>query len=598
MYHKKYFFLPVDNVIPTEKKENDFITVEPQNLYSPETGYGFVTEKNRNLQKLLQIPEINSGFKPVPWYQNTELTIVQKDSCGCYLENESLLKQPDEKIRQIPLCFKCDVPTPGNYQVTVTILAGESMHDIRIFTGRRRLSVQIPHLEKGEKICKELLVNVCDIIPRGYEQRFQDHTVDITVTADRPCISEINVEWIECPTLYICGDSTVTDQSAEYPYAPETSYAGWGQMMPSMLQGKITVSNHSHSGLTTESFRSEGHYEIIEQYAKSGDYIFLQFGHNDQKLNHLKAAEGYRNNLVRYIEECRQKETYPLLVTPVARNSWKGSDGSYNDLLKDYADVCLKLGEELHVPVLDLHALSMDFILTNGKENAKAYFYPSDFTHHNDFGAALMAAFVCQEIRRTCEAHDRPEYRKLSEYLKEKPDCFPKPRIISPIQRPEGYEQPSVSADIFENLSEPDAPLLRADALDMIIQNAGFFQVNVYNDLFEDVIGHEWYAGTVECALQNGIIIPQVCGERLFYPQEPVTLEHFIVFAINGYLSRRAAPAQSPCPYDESTDEWALPYIRMAYGFGILAGDGSDSLKQEISRRRGAEICKSLKIRS
>ena len=67
---------------------------------------------------------------------------------------------------------------------------------------------------------------------------------------------------------------------------------------------------------------------------------------------------------------------------------------------------------------------------------------------------------------------------------------------------------------------------------------------------------------------------------------------------MNGYLSRKSAPAQQPCPYDDLADEWALPYIRMAYGFGVLAEDKSDILEQGISRGRGAQICKALKIRS
>lgn len=580
MYHKKYIFIPVKATDSSSQNDTSVIAVKMQDLYSPETGYGFVTEKNYRQQQLLQIPELNSAFMPVPWYQ----------------ENDSSAALDD--VRQIPLCFKCDVPTSGNYCVTVTILPQEPMQDIRIFTGRRRLAVWQAHLDAGEKLCAKVIVNVSDIIPRGHEQVFQDRSIDLTVTANHPCISEVEVTSIECPTLYICGDSTVTDQSAEYPYAPETSYAGWGQMMPLMLNSKISVSNHSHSGLTTESFRTEGHYEIVKQYAKAGDYLFLQFAHNDQKLDHLKAEGGYRDNLAQYIEECRQSGIHPLIVTPVARNTWKGNDGSYNDLLKDYADACLKLGKELDVPVLDLHKLSMEFVLEHGKENAKAYFFPSDYTHHNDYGAVRMAAFICREIERTCTTHHTPAYQELAGYLKKAPDNLPEPRKIAPLLPPEGYEQPNADADIFTDLKDPDAPLLRADALDMVIQSAGFFQVNVYNDLFRDVIGHEWYAGTVECALQNGIIIPEVCGDGLFFPQEPVTLEHFIVFAMNAYLSRKSAPAQLPCPYDDLADEWALPYIRMAYGFGVLAKDKSDVLGAGISRKRGAQICKDLKIRS
>ena len=115
-------------------------------------------------------------------------------------------------------------------------------------------------------------------------------------------------------------------------------------MITAYLNDKAGVSNHAHSGLTTDSFRKEGHYAVIDQYRKPGDFFFFQFGHNDQKLDELKAFGGYRTNLARYINECRDKGGYPVLVTPVARNSWKGNDGSYNDLLAEYAESCREVG--------------------------------------------------------------------------------------------------------------------------------------------------------------------------------------------------------------------------------------------------------------
>lgn len=84
---------------------------------------------------------------------------------------------------------------------------------------------------------------VCGIIPRGQEKVYQNLCIEVSVTADRPCISEIEIEPVQCPVLYIAGDSTVTDQSAEYPYAPGASYAGWGQMLPFFISGEMTVSN-------------------------------------------------------------------------------------------------------------------------------------------------------------------------------------------------------------------------------------------------------------------------------------------------------------------------------------------------------------------
>lgn len=295
---------------------------------------------------------------------------------------------------------KADVPEPGNYKVTLSMNAAAEMEEVLIFTGCRRLAYK-GSIPAGTSFSRELIVNVCDIIPRGQTVAHVNRSVDITVMSKKPVISEIWIEECTCPVVYIAGDSTVTDQSAEYPYAPGTSYCGWGQMLPAYFNGRIAVSNHAHSGLTTETFREEGHYKIVEQNIKPGDFFLIQFGHNDQKLEHLQAKKGYRDNLIRYIREIREKEAYPVLITPLARNTWL-ADGTYNDLLKEHAQACLDIGQTMEVPVLDLHRISMEFIKKTGLEDAKAYFYPGDYTHSNDYGGYLMGGFVAAEITRVC----------------------------------------------------------------------------------------------------------------------------------------------------------------------------------------------------
>lgn len=585
MYRQNYFFTP----------HTDDVCVGAADLYTKERGYGFITEQNMEEQPLLMLPELNGGFMPVPWYRFLAPVRIEQKRYGCGIRREKA--SPEDEGRQLPLRFKCNVPSDGSYRIRVTIRSEEEMSDIRIFTGRRCLVACLKKLPAGEVFSREVLTEVCGIIPRGQEQVYENHCIELTVTADRPCISELAIERIQCPVLYIAGDSTVTDQSAQYPYAPETSYAGWGQMLPYFIRGNLTVSNHSHSGLTTESFRQEGHAVIPLNRCRAGDYMLFQFGHNDQKLMHLKAQEGYRTNLENYINECRRKGVYPLLVTPVARNSWRGDDGTYNDLLKEYAQVCLELGGQLSVPVLDLHRLSMEFVMRLQKERAKKYFYPSDYTHHNDFGAQQMAAMVCQEIRRICKDADTDSasYQWLADQIQENPALWDEPVCMEPLQRPEGF----LSEDIPEEFEEPDRPadtLLRAEALDMVIRRAGFFITNVYNDLFTDIIGHEWYAGAIECGLQNGILSEAMCGDGRFHPLEPITLLDFIIFLMMAYGSRKTLPKAQPCPYDDAVDEPERPLLSAACQLGILAADGTDFLRGHISRHRGAMLCRKLKI--
>jgi len=582
------------------------IGVSSEDIYQPGKGYGFVTERNRREQELLKISELNAAFETVYWYRDEDLSRIRSDEEGCYLDSDAQIRRMEEKTgektegehRYIPLSFKVDVPRQGNYKVTITIKAEEELNEVLIFTGRRRLAYK-GSIPAGKCLDCVMMVNICDIVPRGKNRIYIDKTLDITVVAKRPRISALTVTEVSCPTIYIAGDSTVTDQAADYPYAPGTSYSGWGQMLPAFLNNDIGVSNHSHSGLTTESFRKEGHYTLIHQYSKPRDFFFFQFGHNDQKLEELKAREGYWNNLFRYIRECRDKGAHPVLVTPVARNSWKGNDGSYNDLLKDYADACLEIGKQTEVPVLDLHKISMDFIRDKGLEKVKGYFYPNDFTHNNDFGAYKMAQFVSEEIVRVCSERAEPEYRFLANCVTHGYGEWQPPEDISLPVKPKIYENvknPFMDSVILDEMERLEEPADRASVLDMIIKTARFFPTNVYNDMYVDVIGHEWYAGTVECAYQNGIIQDDLICQGHLYPEKEVTLEEFVVFAMNGYKSRKRLPEDAPCEYDGKCREFAKPFVRAAYQVGLLSKDGSMDLHSGITRRQAVQMCRSMQI--
>lgn len=582
------------------------IGVGAEDLYQPGKGYGFVIEQNRREQELLKISELNAGFDTVYWYQDEDLTHIENDADGCFLDSEAVIRTLEEKTgermegepRRIPLSFKMSIPRQGNYKVTITIRPDEDMKDVLIFTGRRRLGYK-GYISAGTVFRHSMMVNVCDIVPRGKARIYSDKTIDVTVVADKPRISALSIVETPCPTIYIAGDSTVTDQSADYPYAPGTSYSGWGQMIPAYLNDGIAVSNHSHSGLTTDSFRKEGHYAVIDQYSKPRDFLFYQFGHNDQKLEDLKARGGYQTNLVRYISEAREKGAYPVLVTPVARNSWKGNGGGYNDLLEEYAAACHEIGEVTETPVLDLHRLSRDFILEKGLEGVKGYFYPNDFTHNNDYGAYKMAGFVAEEIRRVCAGHPNPGYRYLARCVtKAFGPWVPADNITLPV-KPKKYDNiinPNAGAELLSDVEDLDQPADRALVLDMVIKTARFFPTNVYNDMYDDVVGHEWYAGTVECGYQNGIIHPHLTQDGLFHPCSPVTLEEFLVFAMNGYQSRRHFPEEKACIYDTACSTYAKPYVRAACGIGLIPADGSAELGKVISRGRAVELCRAMNI--
>ncbi len=410
------------------------IKLDKDMLYSRKRGYGFITEPVRDLEKTLKIPELNSGFDILYWYMDSEVTRILEDEDGCYavgvLDNGSVTSV------NVPLFFKVDVECEGNYLITLKIKAGyQGVNSLTLFGGRRHLHLHSRKLESKEELTYSFLVNVSDIIPRDDTEPHTDRSVDFAVLGEGVRISQVQIQSAETKTIFLAGDSTVTDQPSGYPYEPGACYCGWGQALPAYLSTGAAVSNHAHSGLTTESFRKEGHYEILTRLAKSGDIVLFQFGHNDQKLSHLKAEEGYRDNLIRYITECREKEILPVIVTPLSRNTWSEEGTKYVDLLKEYDKVCKQIGETYHVAVIDLHKRSKSFLLENGLEASKRYFYPGDYTHSNDFGGYLFAGFVAEEMKRI---------PKLAKYLVSKPTALvPEDSLVLP-QKPENpvYETP------------------------------------------------------------------------------------------------------------------------------------------------------------
>lgn len=570
------------------------VQVSADARYTEETGFGFVDEKNRREQERLQLPELNSGFEPIWWYQDEEITLIQEGEYGCMLERSPFASEWESTGRAIPLQFKADMGEEGSYRLLMEICNPNPRPvPVILFAGRRHL-VWKGELSAGEKRCFEALIHVCAIVPRGKTQPYGDTTVDIALIGEA-ALYGLTVTKEQCPVVFIAGDSTVTDQSAEYPYAPGTSYSGWGQMLAYFLPGRAAVSNHAHSGLTTESFREEGHYAIVEKRLKAGDYVLIQFAHNDQKLPHLLANGGYRDNLIRYIKEIREKGAFPILITPIARNSWKGADNSYNDFLSEYAETVIFVGkeqstEDFRVPVIDLHKESMAFILKEGLESAKAWFYPADFTHSNDFGAFRAAKTVAGALGEIC-----PElFEAADDYW------TPEGSLTLPVcpERLKNKEKPAAEGEFPEEVERPEDMITRAEALPMLIQALKFFPTNVYNDMYSDVIGHEWYAGAVECAWQNGIIPEEMTEGGCYRPDKALLLEELLAMAMNGFRGRKKTEIKGAGESEERVVREASVWARRAVLEGLCLGivSGEENPKRTVKRGEAADMIRKLAL--
>lgn len=301
--------------------------------------------------------------------------------------------------------YYADADGEGIYYITYKIEVAEDIKQLFVFAGRKQL-LRLGARKAGAVIEGTLYLHFSEIIPRFHKDSMPITKIGFAVACeDLGKLKSVGMAAeklsanTKIPAVFLAGDSTVTDQSCPKPYLPGGCYSSWGQCLAYFIGSSTAVDNQAHSGLTTETFREEGHYEIVKKSIRPGDFCLLQFGHNDQKLAHLQAETGYKENLMRYVDEIRGLCGIPILVTPLARNTWK-EDGSYNDLLKEHAQAVIEVGELTGVPVIDLHQFAVDLILEKGKDASRVYFHPGDMTHTNEYGSWLFARFIARTLSK------------------------------------------------------------------------------------------------------------------------------------------------------------------------------------------------------
>ncbi len=214
----------------------------------------------------------------------------------------------------------------------------------------------------------------------------------------------------EKPTIYLIGDSTCADKPLD-----DNPERGWGQVFLNFFNEGIAIENNAKNGRSTKSFRDLGLWKDVYEKLKPGDYVFIQFGHNDQKITdttrYAEARTAYRQNLIRYVNETREKGAIPILLTPVNRRKFDDI-GSFIDQHGEYPIVVREVASELNVPLIDVHKKSLDLFSKFGPEKTKEIFLhykggiyknlkvgKEDNTHFNRKGAIEVAKLVVEGIK-------------------------------------------------------------------------------------------------------------------------------------------------------------------------------------------------------
>lgn len=296
-----------------------------------------------------------------------------------------------------PLHISTPVPN-GTYEVTLTITAHGDI-TFTILSQSRRFMVQDETMKKGEVRDFIFDVSVCD-----YHKNNEEYTevkgVELYIMCDGDFSAVSAVSPVDVPVIYIAGDSTVTDQPAEYPYSPSSTYCGWGQMFPKLLNTGIAVENHAQSGSSTADFKNVN-FTAFKDKIKKDDFLIVEFGHNDQKVDTLDAFGGYSENLRYFVNFAREKGAKPILVSPINRIIFK-EDGSLLNLLGEYRNAVKKVCEEMNVPFIDLWTRTTEFFEASGPVKAWDYFWGNgtdrDYTHTNDIGGDIVSRLAADEI--------------------------------------------------------------------------------------------------------------------------------------------------------------------------------------------------------
>jgi lysophospholipase L1-like esterase len=318
---------------------------------------------------------------------------------------------------EVPAGGAAQVSTPmphgeGNYVVTVGMIGPQ--HAVgALLSEQRRLMAEGIGFDGDKRVERRILVNVrtptlgdlpanapggtsVRLKPREIGAANWDDRLNFEVTGGAKIVS-LRIETKLANVLYLVGDSTVTDQ----PLAPNAS---WGQKLPRFFDDSIAVSNHAESGETLKSFVTEQRLDKLLSLLAAGDWVMIQFGHNDQKTQwpqtYVEAGTTYRSWLRTYIAEIRRRGATPILITPPERRNFD-AEGRIEPTLGEYPDAMRAIANDDHVALIDLNAMSRKFYEALGPETAPRAFADEgrDKTHFNEYGAYQLARCIVEGLR-------------------------------------------------------------------------------------------------------------------------------------------------------------------------------------------------------
>ncbi|MCW3807118.1 rhamnogalacturonan acetylesterase [Plebeiibacterium marinum] len=362
--------------------EKGYVVVTPETTYSDNLGYGMLCP-------------------------NGELCSVEAKK-GDRLMDDCITSEQ-------PFFFQLNLEE-GRYKVTVTLGSASKKSETTVKAESRRLMLENITTTEGQSVTKSFVVDVrrpeindslrIRLNKREFGSTNWDNNLCLEFNGSWPSVSSIVVEEVkDLPVIFLAGNSTVTDQARE-------PWASWGQMLPRFLSPKVVVANYAESGLTLKSFKYQNRLKKVISVMQPGDYLFMEFAHNDQKKGscYVEPFTTYQDELRFFINEAKSKGGIPVLVTSTNRRKFD-EKGKLVNTLGDYPDAMRQLSIEEGIRLIDLNAMSKTLYEALGVEGSKKAFvhYPlntfpgvnrelKDNTHFNAYRAYELAKCVVSKM--------------------------------------------------------------------------------------------------------------------------------------------------------------------------------------------------------
>jgi lysophospholipase L1-like esterase len=369
-----------------------YTKITPETAYTGALGYGF----DRPIF-------LNPNYNP----RDPQSSIVDTSPSNIKVTAVAGANGTGGAVTSDPVFYFSTALPEGNYKVTATLGNPGTSTDVSVLAENRRLMLENVQTKPNEYVTKSFIVNIRRpeypggaVRLKGAREAVQeawdwDKGLTLEFIGDHPSLASLQIERVDVPTVFIVGDSTSCDQMVE-------PFNSWGQSITRFFKPDIAVANHGESGETYGSSLSAHRFDKVWSLMKPGDYLLVQFGHNDMK--NQPNTDQYTANIQKVVDGTKKTGGTLVIITPMNRHSFD-ANGNVTNSLQGYPHAAYEVADKNKVAWIELNAMSKTLYESFGKDGSEVLFAQTgptshDGTHHSDFGSYELAKCIILGIQQ------------------------------------------------------------------------------------------------------------------------------------------------------------------------------------------------------